>query len=102
MHEWWGGYPYATGPWADTARVEVGAEPEVQEGFDINPEWVASMKPDLIVVTYHDIDQSMYDLLSAIAPVVAHPPNTRRGRTPWREQLRQIARRSGAATAPRR
>ena len=27
-----------------------------------------SQDPDLIVVTYHDIDETMYELLSAIAP----------------------------------
>jgi iron-siderophore transport system substrate-binding protein len=91
VHEWWGEYPYATGPWADPARIEVGAEPEVLQGFDINPEWVASMNPDLIVVTYHEVDQHMYDLLAEIAPVVAPSADYENYTTPWREELRLIA-----------
>jgi iron complex transport system substrate-binding protein len=95
VHEWWGGYPYATGPWADPVRIELGAEPEVLDGFDINPEWVASLDPDLIVVTYHDVDQAMYDTLSKIAPVVAASADFEAWSTPWREQLRLIARAVG-------
>jgi iron complex transport system substrate-binding protein len=93
VHEWFGGYPYATGPWADSVRQELGAEPDVLEGFDVNPEWVASLEPDLIVVTYHDIDQAMYDQLSAIAPVVAAPvgPGVDVFAAPWRVEYRLIA-----------
>jgi iron complex transport system substrate-binding protein len=91
VHEWWGGYHYATGPWADATRIEVGAEPDVLEGFDINPEWVAELEPDLIVATYHDVDRTMYDTLSKIAPVVAASADHEAWATPWREQLRLIA-----------
>lgn len=90
VHEWWGGYPYATGPWADDARKEVGAEPEVQQEWDINVEWVAAQKPDLIIATYHDLDEAMYKKLSSIAPVVAQHADYEVWTTPWREQLRQI------------
>lgn len=93
VHEWFGGYPYATGPWADSVRQQLGAEPEVLDGFDVNVEWVASLKPDLIVVVYHDIDQATYDQLSAIAPVVAAPtgPGVDVFAAPWRVELRLIA-----------
>jgi iron complex transport system substrate-binding protein len=91
VHEWWGGYPYATGPWADPVREELGAEPAVLEQWEIDVEWVAAQDPDLIVATYHDIDQDMYDLLSEVAPVVAQPAEYDNWSTPWREQLRQIA-----------
>lgn len=90
VHEWWGGYPYATGPWADDAREEVGAEPEVQQEWDINVEWVAAQKPDLIIATYHDLDETTYERLSTIAPVVAQHADYEVWTTPWREQLRQI------------
>ena len=90
VHEWWGGYPYATGPWADDARKEVGAAPEVQQEWDINVEWVAAQKPDLIIATYHDLDDAMYKKLSSIAPVVAQHADYEVWTTPWREQLRQI------------
>jgi iron complex transport system substrate-binding protein len=93
VHEWFGGYPYATGPWADSVREQLGAEPEVLEGFDVNVEWVASLDPDLIVVAYHDIDQTMYDQLSAVAPVVAAPtgPGVDVFAAPWDVQFRLIA-----------
>ena len=93
VHEWFGEYPYATGPWADPVRAELGAEPEVLEGFDVNVEWVASLDPDLIVVAYHDIDQTIYDQLSEIAPVVAAPtgPGVDVWAAPWRVQYRLIA-----------
>jgi iron complex transport system substrate-binding protein len=91
VHEWWGAYPFATGPWADPVREELGAEPAVLEEWEVDVEWVAALEPDLIVATYHDIDQAMYDLLSKVAPVVAQPPEYDNWSTPWREQLRQIA-----------
>lgn len=93
VHEWWGEYPYTVGPWAEPVRVELGAQPDVLQGFDVNVEWVASLDPDLIVVTYHDIDQAMYDQLSKIAPVVAHPtgPGVDIWAAPWRVQYRLIA-----------
>lgn len=93
VHEWFGGYPYATGPWADPVREQLGAEPAVLEGFDVNVEWVASLDPDLIVVAYHDIDQAMYDQLSAIAPVVAAPtgPGVAVFAAPWDVEYRLIA-----------
>ena len=93
VHEWFGEYPYATGPWADPVREELGAEPEVLQGFDVNVEWVASLDPDLIVVAYHDIDQNIYDQLSEIAPVVAAPtgPGVDVWAAPWRVQYRLIA-----------
>jgi iron complex transport system substrate-binding protein len=95
VHEWWGGYPYATGPWADPVREELGAEPAVLQEWEIDVEWVAAQDPDLIVATYHDIDQTMYDLLSEVAPVVAQPAEYENFSTPWREQLRQIAKAVG-------
>jgi len=93
VHEWFGGYPYATGPWADPVREELGAEPDVLEGFDVNVEWVASLDPDLIVVAYHDIDRPTYDRLSEIAPVVAAPtgPGVDVFSAPWDVEYRLIA-----------
>lgn len=94
-HEWWGEYPYTVGPWAEDVRSELGATPEVLEGFDVNVEWVASLDPDLIVISYHDIDQAMYDQLSEIAPVVAQHADYPTSSTPWREELRQIGEATG-------
>jgi iron complex transport system substrate-binding protein len=93
VHEWFGGYAYATGPWADPVREQLGAEPDVLEGFEVNVEWVASLDPDLVVVAYHDIDRATYDQLSAIAPVVAAPtgPGVDVFAAPWDLQYRLIA-----------
>jgi len=88
VHEWEGGYPYAAGPWTDGYRT---TEPEVLKEWEINLEWVAAQTPDLIVVTYHDVDQAMYDKLSAIAPVVAPPAGYRVWEAPWRVELELIA-----------
>ena len=75
VHEWWGDYPYATWPWAEAAREAVGATPEVLMGFEINIEWVAAQRPDLIVASYYgDLSQETYDLLSQIAPTITAPP----------------------------
>lgn len=90
-HEWWGGYDFVAGPWAEDLRKELGAEPEVLEEWDINVEWVAAQEPDLIVAAYADLDRAVYDQLSRIAPVVAQHEDYAEWETPWREQLRQIA-----------
>ena len=84
VHEWWGGYEYATGPWAEDVRDDLAAEPAVQQGWDINVEWVAAQRPDLIVATYHELDRAMYDTLSKIAPVVAQHEDYDTWTTPWR------------------
>jgi iron complex transport system substrate-binding protein len=95
VHEWWGDYPYATWPWAEAARIAVGAEPEVLKGWEINVEWVAALKPDLIVASYFsDLDDATYDLLTQIAPVVTAPPGFPAWGAPWQDELRLL----GAAT----
>ncbi len=90
VHEWWGTQPYATWPWAEARRLELGATPEVLESSETNLEWVAAQKPDLIVATYYDLDQAMYDQLSKIAPVVAAPAGFAVWQAPWQEQLKLL------------
>ena len=48
VHEWFGGHPFATWPWADQARRALDAAPEVQTGFEVDLEWVYAQRPDLI------------------------------------------------------
>ena len=91
VHEWWGEQPYATWPWAEDARIAVGAEPEVLMGYEVDLEWIATQKPDLIVATYFELDPATYDLLSQIAPVVATPEGFEDYGAPWQEQLELIA-----------
>ena len=95
VHEWFGDKPFATWPWADAARQEAGAEPEVQKGFEIDVEWVWSLEPDLIVATFAPMDRATYEQLSQIAPVVARPEGFPDWGAPWEEELRLIARATG-------
>lgn len=90
VHEWWGDQPYATWPWAEAARIALGAEPEVLKGYEVDLEWVALQKPDLIVATYYELDEATYDLLSQIAPVVATPDGYADYGAPWQDQLKLI------------
>lgn len=87
VHEWWGNQPYATWPWAEAAREAVGAAPAVLGSYEVDLEWVATQQPDLIVATYYDLDQQTYDLLSQIAPVVAHPAGFEGFGASWQDQL---------------
>lgn len=98
VHEWFGDYPYATWPWAEEARKAVDATPEVLKGFDINIEWVAAQKPDLIVASYYgDLDEATYELLSAIAPTISAPKGYPQWGAPWDAELRLIAQATGTS-----
>lgn len=91
VREWYGGYEYATWPWAEEARQAVGAEPVVLDNAEINIEQVASLDPDLIVATWSGITQEQYDLLSQIAPVVAQSGDYADYGMPFDEETRMIA-----------
>lgn len=95
VHEWFGGHPFATGPWAEPARQAAGAEPQVQHGFEIDVEWVWSMEPDLIVATFAPMDAKLYAQLSEIAPVLGPPADHPLWGGPWDDELRLIARATG-------
>jgi len=97
VREWYGGYDYATWPWADEAREAVGAEPVVLQNTEINVEQVASLDPDLIVATWSGITQEEYDLLSQIAPVVAQSGDYADYGMPFDEETRMIAAAVGKA-----
>lgn len=87
VKEWWGERPYATWPWAEEAREELGAEPEVMYGSGINLEWVAAQQPDLIIAIYVTMDEATYELLSKIAPVIVTPAGYRHWGAPWQAEL---------------
>lgn len=71
--EWFNEQPGAIFPWAREAAG--GAKPEiVATAGEINFERVASLRPDLILALYEGLDRAKYDLLSKIAPTVAHSP----------------------------
>ncbi|AJE48703.1 ABC transporter substrate-binding protein [Celeribacter indicus] len=91
VHEWFGGRPHATWIWAEEARAALGAQPEVQRGFEIDLEWVWQQKPDLIVATFAPLDKGTYETLSRIAPVLGPPAGHADWTAPWQEELRLIA-----------
>jgi len=91
VREWYGGFDYATWPWAQQAREAVGAEPVVLPNAEINIEQIASLQPDLIVATWSGITQEEYDLLSQIAPVVAQSGDYADYGMPFDEETRLIA-----------
>lgn len=86
--EWYGGFPFATWPWA-TDRLGA-ATPEVltlTDGLLVNK--IASLKPDLILATDAGLDKDTYTQLSGIAPTIAQS-----GRyaffEPWKNQAKAI------------
>ena len=95
VHEWFGDKPYATWAWAEPARQALNATPAVQQGFEVDIEWVYAQKPDLIVATFYNLDPSTYYLLSRIAPVVAQPKGYPAWGAPWQAELRLIAQATG-------
>ena len=87
---WFGDYPYGTWPWAEAARIAVGAEPSVVEADPTNLEWVLSQDPDLIIAIYLPMDDALYAELSKIAPVVTTPVGFDAWGVPWQDELRVI------------
>ncbi|MGB3770361.1 MAG: iron-siderophore ABC transporter substrate-binding protein [Rhodococcus sp. (in: high G+C Gram-positive bacteria)] len=90
VFDWYGNYPSATWPWAQSALGD--ASPEIvgstAEGIDV--EKVASVNPDLIVGTYAGVTQSEYDTLSQLAPTVTQPDGFADFGIPWRDQTTLI------------
>ena len=95
VREWYGGYEYATWPWADDARKAVGAEPTVLGSGDLDMEAIAALNPDLIIATWSGITQEQYDLLSQIAPTLAQSGDYADYGMPFAEETRSIAKAVG-------
>lgn len=91
VHEWFGDHPYATWGWAEETRQTLNATPEVQNGFEVDIEWVYAQRPDLIVASFFNLSPSDYRLLSGIAPVIASPAGYPVWSAPWEAELRLIA-----------
>lgn len=75
-------------PWVSERLKELGADapPLFDEGDGIDFEAVAGTEPDVILAAYSGLNQSDYDTLSQIAPVVAYPIAS--WSTDWRETIR--------------
>jgi iron complex transport system substrate-binding protein len=91
VREWYGGYEYATWPWAEAARQAVGAEPEVLSNTELNFEQIAALDPDLIIATWSGITEEDYGLLSQIAPTLAQSGDWADYGMPFDEETRMIA-----------
>ena len=74
-------------PWVREALEEQGEEvPEVLPNTEEAPvEAIAAAEPDLILAVYSGLTEEEYELLSAIAPVVAYPDEA--WSTPWRDLI---------------
>lgn len=86
--EWYGGFPFATWPWA-TDRLGA-ATPEVLNLTDgVMVDRIAALKPDLILAANAGLDQDTYNKLSGIAPTIAQS-----GKyaffEPWKDQAKAI------------
>lgn len=99
VREWYGGYDYATWPWADDARVAVGAEPTVLASGDLDMEAIAALSPDLIIATWSGITSEQYGLLSQIAPTLAQSGDYADYGMPFDEETRSIAKAVGKVSA---
>jgi iron complex transport system substrate-binding protein len=94
--EWYGDQPFATWPWA---QDELGdAEPVVLSTSDgLDYETIASLDPDLIIGTNAGLDDESYELLTDIAPTIAHPKDAALYFSPWDDQARLIGQALGRA-----
>lgn len=82
---WYGDDEYGVWPWARETFESFGSnyQPEVFPRGDLDIEKVAALKPDLILALWSGIKQEEYEILSKIAPVIAHDPQYNAYGTPW-------------------
>ncbi len=85
-------WPWAKDKWGDT-RPEV-----VMKNGDAGPnfEKIASLRPDLIIAVYSEVDQAAYDKLSKIAPTVGRTKTEKEPfSAPWQDNAVHIAKALG-------
>jgi iron complex transport system substrate-binding protein len=71
-------------PWADAAAGD--ADPVILPRAEVNFEQIAALEPDLIMGVTAGLDETQYETLSAIAPVVVQPAEYIDFGTPWQVQ----------------
>ncbi len=78
-------------PWTLEGFKSLGVDSPVifNDTDGLNYEAISDVAPDVILAAYSGITQEEYDMLSAIAPVVAYP--TLAWQTYWRDQIRMDA-----------
>ncbi len=79
---WYGDYPRAVWPWAEPL---LESSPTILKG-DLDFEAIAAAAPDVIIALWSGIDESQYEKLSLIAPVVAVPSGISDFGLPWAER----------------
>ncbi|MEU8137331.1 iron-siderophore ABC transporter substrate-binding protein [Streptodolium elevatio] len=87
-------WPWVKDKWGD-ARPEV-----VMSNGDSGPNYekIASLRPDLIIAVYSEIDQAAYDKLSKIAPTVGRTKAEKEPfSAPWQDNALHIAKALGKA-----
>ncbi|WP_405435549.1 iron-siderophore ABC transporter substrate-binding protein [Streptomyces anulatus] len=85
-------WPWVKDQWGDT-RPEV-----VMKNGDAGPnfEKIASLRPDLIIAVYSEVDQASYDKLSKIAPTVGRTKAEKElFSAPWQDNATHIAKALG-------
>ncbi|MFF5831857.1 ABC transporter substrate-binding protein [Streptomyces bacillaris] len=85
-------WPWVKDKWGDT-RPEV-----VMKNGDAGPnfEKIASLRPDLIIAVYSEVDQAAYDKLSKIAPTVGRTKTEKEPfSAPWQDNAVHIAKALG-------
>ncbi|MEU2822422.1 iron-siderophore ABC transporter substrate-binding protein [Streptomyces bacillaris] len=88
-------WPWVKDKWGDT-RPEV-----VMKNGDAGPnfEKIASLRPDLIIAVYSEVDQAAYDKLSKIAPTVGRTKTEKEPfSAPWQDNAVHIAKALGKET----
>jgi iron complex transport system substrate-binding protein len=82
VRRWFGRYPYAIWPWAQSERGD--ATPRIvgdARSYDLAR--IRALRPGLILAMTSDITAAQYRQLSAIAPVVAQPVGYADFAAPW-------------------
>lgn len=94
--EWFGEHPGSVWPWAQDELEALGGEVPIGLGSgELNAEAVAAADPDLIVALYGDLSASDYEILSNIAPTIAHPSEYVEYGIPWDELTITVGRAVG-------
>ncbi|GAB2841890.1 iron-siderophore ABC transporter substrate-binding protein [Actinocorallia aurea] len=89
-------WPWVKDLWGDTKPEVIMANGDAGPNY----EKIASLRPDLIIAVYSEIDQAAYDKLSKIAPTVGRTKTeTEPFSAPWQDNVLQISKAVGQEAA---
>jgi len=95
--DWFGTAPGRIFPWAKPL-IGTSPIPQVLPGT-LDVEKIAALHPDLIVALYSDISKKQYQLLSAIAPTIAHPAGQNDYSISWQDVTTTVGKALGRPAA---